>query len=311
MKRSQKVHKIAIKDNQHWHELRSGVIGSSDISSLFGMSMYKSKFTLWHEKAGNFKQNIDNNRISAGNYLEGAIAHMVADREGLSNVFKSNDFYERGRLGATPDFIGEREGKPLLIEIKNMDFGAYKDKCPNGSPPKQYILQLQHQMHCTGISDGILAILVGGNDLKVFSYTYRPSLGASMDRAAKDFFQSILEDQAPDIDSAADLDVVKAVVTPHDNYIDLSKDNEAVSLCHDLQSASAQRKHFEKLEKIAKAKLLQKMDGFSTANAGNFNIKLTKTADNKGTIITGDMVGQTINARKGALKLTLKEKINE
>ena len=296
---------IRIMNDEHWHELRAGVIGSSDIASLFGLSMYKSKFTLWHEKAGSFKKEVSGNRVDAGNYLEDAIAKMVSDKLGIPFA-RCNMFYQRGLLGATPDY----QSNVAALEIKNMDYMMFKQKCPNGIPSRQFIFQLQHQLHCMEYHKGILAIFIGGNDLRLFFYDYRPLIGELMEKKAAEFFKSITDNASPSIDDYADLEVVKAVCTHENKHIDI-KDNETASLCHDLKDATEKRIHFEKIEKLSKAKILHKMDGYNTATIGNFNVRLTKSADNEGTIINQDMVGNIINARKGAIRLSLKEINND
>ena len=294
--------KIEILNEKHWHELRSTVIGSSDISSLYGLSMFKSKFTLWHEKAGNFKKEISNNRIDAGNYLEDAIAKMASDKLNIPFV-KCNHFYKKGYLGATPDYINS----DYVLEVKNMDYVTYKEKCINDNPPKQYILQVMHQLHCTGLKIGYLAIFVGGNDLKIFKYDYRISIGEDMENKAQYFFQSISDNTQPSIENDSDLEVIKSITILENRHVDLSTDNEAVSLCHDLNDATKQRKHYEKIENLSKARIIEKMHGYNTASLGDFNIRLSKSKDIEGQPIIQEMIGQLIGARKGSIRLTIKE----
>lgn len=296
--------KILIESPDQWHELRKSVIGSSDIACLYGWSMYKSKYALWHEKAGHFSQDITNNRIQSGIYLEDAIAKMVADKEQI-DIKKCDYFYQKNKLGATPDYIGR--DNDVIIEIKNMDYIQFKEKCCDGVPPRQYILQLQHQMHCTGVTKGILAIFVGGNDLRLFACDYRPFLGESMEKEADYFFQSIQENKAPTIEETKDLEVAKSIYSEDNRHYDCD-DQQIEKICSDLEYFSSQRKHFESAEKIEKARLLNHLNGYNTASiCGKYNIRVTKTKDSQGTIITQDMVGKAINARKGSIKLTLKE----
>lgn len=308
---------VKIESEDHWHKMRYGVVGSSDIACLFGLSSFKSKFTLWHEKAGNFKQELSSARIDSGNYLEDAIGRMAGDK--LSTILgngkidtKGNNFYYSPsmRLGATPDavFTLSDTGEKLVVEIKNMDFIQYKEKCPDDVPMDQYRLQLQHQMHCMNLKKGVLAIFVGGNDLKLFFYDYSPLLGSEMEKSAAKFWQSIKDRESPTIDDPKDLEVAKVVFRSKNRHIDLSFDNEAVAICHDLHDATEKRKHYEKIEKLSKAKLIEKMNGYNTASIReSFNIRITETKGNDGTIITQDMVGQTINRRKGIIKVTLKD----
>ena len=41
---------ITPRDREHWLSLRAQDLTSTDVAALFGMSPYKTKFELWHEK---------------------------------------------------------------------------------------------------------------------------------------------------------------------------------------------------------------------------------------------------------------------
>lgn len=307
---------IKVQNESHWHDLRKSVIGSSDIACLYNLSMFKSKFTFWHEKAGNFHQEISSNRIDAGNYLERAIAEMAINKIGGLIINKDAEklFFlsECKNLGATPDFIiKDKNNNKKILEIKNIDYLQFKQKCPDETPPKQYILQLQHQMHCSGIHQGMIAIFIGGNDLRLFDYDYRPAIGQSMAEKASDFFQSIRDNNPPAIEDQKDYDVVKDIFNYDNRHVDLTSNNEAIAACIDLQEATEKRKHYEKIEKLSKAIILEKMDGYNTAQIGNFHVRITETKESKGTEITAEMVGSFINARKSSLRLNIKEESND
>ena len=71
--------KTPILSDEHWHSMRKQNVGGSDIATLFDVSPYKTKFTLWHEKAGNVTEdNEGNSRTDWGKRLEAGIAEGVA-----------------------------------------------------------------------------------------------------------------------------------------------------------------------------------------------------------------------------------------
>lgn len=83
--------------------------------------------------------------------------------------------------GCTPDgVIAPCPGHdtPGILEIKNAKF------CPAAGPPDYYVVQLQWNLACAQMNWGVLAILVGGCELRIFEYAYDPQLVAALHRIA-------------------------------------------------------------------------------------------------------------------------------
>lgn len=306
---------IKIENDEQWHELRSKVIGSSDVAALFGLSSFKSKYTLWHEKAGNIKHNANNTRIKAGKHLEAGIASLAAEKLDIK-IKKNEHFYIHGNIGATPDYHYD-DG---ILEIKNMDYLQFRHKCPEDAPPHEYVLQLQHQLHCinkaspdTAASGGTLAIFVGGNDLKIFNFDYRPSIGEKIEVKASDFFQSIKYNNSPDINNPADFKVIKDIYKYGDNIKDLTDHDQATAFARSYLEAKKTMKAAKERMDMAGAELIRLLDsGYAGAALRNgLSLSLTKVKENSGKEITQDMVGMKIGYKKSYIKLNVKDNNNE
>lgn len=294
--------KIEIQSESHWHDLRAGVIGSSDIACLFGVSMYKTAFTLWHEKAGTFKQIFDNSRMKFGRALESAIGNLFEDETG-KKVVKSNHFYQLGKLGATPDFITEN-GE--IVEVKNIDEASFYKNWTNGEPPVQYMLQLQHQMLCCNAESGYVVALVGGNRLEIYPFKARQDVFDAMISKANDFFASIQRNEAPKIESGNDLAVIKSLYYDYGNVVDLSDDDSISEKILRVEEIKAQIKSLQAEEDLLKAELLNESLGASIICKG-YKLDVRKNKDIAPKIITEDMLGQEIGGRKGASVITVKK----
>jgi len=273
---------IAIQNEEHWHELRAANVGGSEAAALFGQCSYLTQLELWLIKRGEASGEIpDNDRMFWGRMLEGAIAQGVAVSKGwvITNPRAYFTCDDTPGMGCTPDRIvlsQEREG-PGLLQIKNVDrlvFMGWED----GQPPFQYQLQLQHELACTGFGWGVLAVLVGGNDLKLFEFDAHTGAITKIKAAIADFWASVRAGNMPKA-TGDDYDILREFYGKDcGEEIDLSGDNELPMLCATVKDAAKRKTAAEKEEKAAKAAILQKIGSAWKATCAGFEIKQTKVS---------------------------------
>ena len=118
---------IETKDKDHWLDLKSKDISSTEVAALFGLSPYLTKFELWHrKKTGSILSIEENERMKWGSRLEPAIAEGIGIDNGWDVApFKNYMTIPELRLGSSFDYvIGSNES---LLEIKNVDNLIFKD----------------------------------------------------------------------------------------------------------------------------------------------------------------------------------------
>lgn len=208
---------VVIRDEAHWHELRSQHIGGSEVAALFGLSPWKTQYELWHEKAGN----IDAPDISQeepvyiGTHMEPAIARAVAERRGW-NIQKVR------RYITSPTVEGL--GCTLDYEIVNNDAGAapFEIKWSGGS--KQYdeglpmYIELQGQAQLavtkrTWVAFGVLA----GRRLLDFEKDRHAGAIARIEKEVAAFWESVHAGEAPEPNFERDLKTLQRL------YVDAGK----------------------------------------------------------------------------------------
>ena len=146
---------------------RSQFIGSSEIAALFDVHPFMSRWELWQVKAGHLQATdlSDVERVQWGTRLEDAIAAGLAEqykwtveRHGVSMAHPTVP-----GMQAKPDYqiTGPDARGNGILEIKNVDYLQWR-KWENEEPPLAYILQLQHQLACTGLKWGRIGYLIGG-----------------------------------------------------------------------------------------------------------------------------------------------------
>lgn len=269
---------ISLRDDAHWHELRAQHVGGSEVSALFGEHAQLTKYELWQIKAGRIAPAdlSDNDRVFWGTVLEPAVAEGVRRKTGW-NVRKVRRYYsclpELG-AGASLDYeVVANERGPGVLEIKTADWLVTKN-WEDDSPPLAYELQLQHEMAAANRAWGCMAVLVGGNDLRLFHYEKRPTTAEIIEREIRAFWQSVNDNQPPAPDFTRDTDTIKRVYgsAVDGKVIDLGLGGRAEKLVAEYQAAAALGKDADARKDAAKGELLQMISDAETALCGTAKI---------------------------------------
>lgn len=267
---------IKKEERRHW-------VGASESAALFGLSPFMTYFELWHRKAGNLPEpDLDSQNVYWGNVLESAVAFGIAEREGFK-IRKVNRYYPHAEvegMGASLDYeIVNHPDGPGVLEIKTVDSFAFRDwpVCPDGSiePPIHYLIQLQHQLSCTGRKWGIIGALVGGNDCRIFRFDRHEKAIARIENAIVEFWRSIREGREPTPDFTLDADAIIAMsqAVEEGTTLDLSEDNYMVDLCGRYIELVQMVGKAEKEKKTIKAEIIEKIGAVETVIAGPYKVK--------------------------------------
>lgn len=306
---------IPIRDDAHWHELRAKHIGGSEVAAMFGMSSYTSVWQLWMEKAGKLPPEdiSDRKHIQAGTFLESGIAAWAAHRWSMS-ISKVTDYYtvdDCPGMGASFDFATE---DLCPVEIKwssGWRAGWEYERDVITEAPDVYVLQVQHQMACTGAPHGWLIALLDGEPRRM-KIPRNDNIIASIKEEIAKFWASVESGDAPEPDYSRDAEAIGRLmgVAPRSD-VDLSNVEDAQTLFERLKEANETVKVAEAVAKEAKAELLmmarEKMATMNTSQekavvkCGAHKMTISTVKENLGTEVTPDMVGTRINARKGYL----------
>lgn len=269
------------RDEQHWLELRSKDITSTEISALFDLSPYMTEFELFHRKKDNTVIDMsDNERVRWGRRLEDAIAFGVIEDHGLE-ARKCKEYFSLPslRIGSSFDYMIKDGG---ILEIKNIDSLAFKEKwiVERGTvieAPPHIELQVQHQMFVSGANYCIIAALVGGNKLTLLKREPDEFIAREIQKRATEFWnkKSILP-RFP-------LDTRRVIALNGSSRQDISYTGDYAGL-RELaraykESCDQERKATEGKETL-KAKIFQEMGQAENAHGEDFTIsaKMTKSA---------------------------------
>ena len=308
---------IPIQSEEHWHSLRKANCGASEVAALFGCQpdYAMSHYTLWMVKSGRMDPpQINGERPKWGLRLEEVIATAYCEEVGLTweRCGYAQHPTVRG-LGATPDFIiAGSSPEPSILETKNVDWLINKRQWGD-EPPMHILLQLQAQLACTGYDGGVVAALVGGNELKHWRFERRPKLIAEIERRVMDFWRSIDEGREPPIDgSKSTYSAVKAMMPEagDNSSVEMVDDWEFAELCDSVAEAKAAIKERQESLRKAEASLMQRLSGAQRAYGMGWAASIVERKGTPERVITEDMVGQTLPGRKGSISLQVREITN-
>jgi putative phage-type endonuclease len=283
------MHTIKFKDREDWIKSRKDGLGSSDIAGIMGMSKFSSPLSVWMEKTGRAESDVDNMFTRAGNHLEEPIAkwfaedtksHVTMARDWAAGEFVVCPSANAKWCRATPDaFIdldlaghgsmvedtlmsadanvgdGHRVG---LLEIKNTS--AWKaDDWVTGPPPHVYA-QVQWQMHCSGCEWAIVAVLIGGNDMRWFPVVKDEEMQEVMRAKASAFWHENVEcDVAPEPIGEVDKEYLSQLYPEEEVGGVISLPAEVADWDDEITGAEAEIKRLKSIVATAKAKICGKM----------------------------------------------------
>jgi putative phage-type endonuclease len=158
-----------------WLAERRLGLGGSDAAAALGWSPWKTPLKLYLEKRGEIAEEDISGKpvVEWGCRLEDVIADAYAEKMGVK-VARVNSILRHPKypfIGASLD--RRVVGVPRGLEVKTTSFMAGRDEEKWGETgtdqvPIQYRFQCQHYMAVTGYAEFHLAVLVGGNDFRIY-----------------------------------------------------------------------------------------------------------------------------------------------
>ena len=211
---------IQPNDEKQWLELRTKDITSTEVSALFGISPYMTKFELWHRKhRGEVVKFDPNERMKWGTRLQDAIAAGIAE-ENKWSVMRMTEYIRDPELraGASFDFsldtYESENSEPGLLEIKNVDSLQFKngwtqDDEGNIEAPLHIEIQVQHQLMVSQRQFAYIGALVGGNKLVLIKRTRDENVIRRIREVIAEFWGTIEANIPPSPDFEKDADFIK------------------------------------------------------------------------------------------------------
>lgn len=146
-------------------DTRRPTLGGSTLPAACGIDPWCSPIRLWLEMTGRIERP-ESDAMTWGKRLQGPIFDALDELGYLVNDAYDQEWRDPARpwLVGHPDGLGYEAHEGLLVEVKAV--GKWSPSA-NGGPQPNYEAQVQTYLHLTGLDDGLLAVLVGGQKLEL------------------------------------------------------------------------------------------------------------------------------------------------
>lgn len=231
---------VSTKDmaRDDWLEVRRTGIGSSDAAAAVGLNPYQSQLELWMLKTG--KGDLlpaidpldDTSPMFWGTLLEPIVAAHYTKRTGnkVRRVNAVLQHPEHAWMLANVDreVVGARDVQ--ILECKTA--GIHGARLWRDGVPEYVQLQVMHQLAVTGHRAADVAVLIGGQELRIFRIERDEALIARLIALEQEFWEMVQSGIAPPGDGSESSEKALRYLYPVDSgdQVDFS-DDEGLSAC--------------------------------------------------------------------------------
>lgn len=218
-------------DKQEWLKLRKTYLGGTDIAAILGYNKYKSALDVYQDKISDEIIDIESEPAYWGNRLEQVVADEYQSRMNVvldnTDTFKRHDDYEF--LGANIDRLVRDGDDTYILEVKTT--GAF-----NGDEwgeeftdqiPTPYLFQVAYYCAIFNQERADIALLVGGQKFKIYTYRRSIQLETFLIKSAVKFWEEHIVKRIPPeptVEELSFLEPTKTSVTVDDKIESLVKE---------------------------------------------------------------------------------------
>lgn len=223
---------------------RNGFIGASDAAAGMGINAYKTPYDLWLDKTDQQSEFFESNEFTYwGNVLEPVVANRLAEVTGLK-------LRKHGKTIIAKDypFMGSHldykvTGEPIVVEIKTGGYFTKDNWGASGTDqiPDNYLIQVHHQMICTGYKKALVAVLLGGQEFRYYQVDFDADLAQLIIEKLTAFWQYVVDRTPPPPSNSSDL----RSLYPNDDGLSIEADSAVIGWLDELAGAKERVKTSE------------------------------------------------------------------
>jgi putative phage-type endonuclease len=250
---------MAISDANR--EERKTGLGGSDAPTVIGVNPFTTSLELYLEKTGDLvKPDLDSRFIEWGERLEPLVAQKYVDETGRkirvdNRTYRSKDHpFMLGHIDRR--VVGGDDRRAL--EVKTTSLGADWGQTGGGwqDIPMHVLCQIQHYAYVIGLDVVDVAVLIGGNDFRMYEIPRMDDFIRRLVEAEEAFWDRVQArvPPTPDFEHRSTLELLSRLYPgTNGSVVDLG---ELGQKYHDvMKDAREQRQLFEKVEEGCKARI--------------------------------------------------------
>lgn len=274
-----------------WLKGRQSGIGGSEIAAIVGLNQYKTPMQIWESKVNPVVDEETSQPAYWGTVLEDVVAKEYALRTGrkvqrLTKQMMHPDFSfaiaNIDRAVINPDISGNVRWKngrvttDRLLECKTANGFAAKQwgEAGTDSVPDAYLIQCQWYMGVTGASVCDLAVLIGGQDFRIYTILRDDDLINDLLIQGAAFWELVQSRTEPD---PINYPEAAKKWSKSDPSLSVQADDLLVDDLEQIQSIKAQVKELEAQEDALKARVLMALESAETLTYQGVKVATCKT----------------------------------
>lgn len=260
----------AYTNREDWLQARTFGLGSSDAPAIFGKSRWASPMSVYADKLGLVEPRPTTPWQKWGLLLEPAIAADFEKQTGhkLFNpgnytIFQHQDLKF---MQVTPDRLieptGDHDGWGSL-SIKTAT--AYKAKEWEVEPPIEADIQFQHELQTLGLTWGVIAVLIGGQDTIHVPVQRNDEFCKLLVQLEAEFWQGILDQKPPPADGHTATTEALSQIYPGQTGETIQIAADYFSVADELNTQKAQKGYCDARIRELENRIRREMEGATFA----------------------------------------------
>lgn len=273
---------------EEWLKVRQQGIGASEAATAIGINPYQSPLELWMIKTGRqphlnvTKEEEDSSPLYWGNKLEALVAEHYSRKTGNKvrrvNAVLQHPDPDKSWMLANLDYAVTGNPDVQILECKTA--GEYGARLWKDGVPDYYQCQVQHQLAITGKQAADVAVLICGNEFRVYRVQRDDELIAALIEKEREFWCYVETDTPPPIDgSPSSEDALRRLFTQdRGKVLDWRQDTDRNHAFLQLIDVRQQQEQLHQQEELIKQRFMVDMGDASRAELaqGAINWRLSK-----------------------------------
>lgn len=182
-------------NKQEWLRERKNYLGGTDLAAICGLSPYRTALDVYLDKTSDDIAENTNSAMRWGSLLEDVIAKAYSEDTGYDVTIEPNTIYHPSIkfLGANID-RWVNNGTHIL-ECKTAGFTKAKEWGDLGTDqiPESYLIQVAYYAAICNVSKIDIAVLIGGQDFRIYTYLKNNNLEDKLIKIACNFWYNHVE----------------------------------------------------------------------------------------------------------------------